>query len=413
MIHILGAERVLLCDEEFRLLSKGAVAFLGDKILAVDSYEKLQKRYPEALAEYHPRGILLPGLINAHLHLEFSANQTTLLYGGFDRWLSSVITHRDALMGEGAKEAMRRALDEVLSSGTTTVGAISSAGLDLEILAHSSLRVLFFNEVIGSNPSAIDFLWEDFLGRLKRSEEFKSSRFTPLVAIHSPYSVHPFLIKRALLEAKRLGGVVSTHFMESKEEREWLEESRGFFGDFFARFFGGVKPKALSTPLEFLELLEGQRVMLVHGVQMNEEELAKAASLGASLASCPRSNRLLGGELLDISKVKKAGIPFLLATDGLSSNTSLSLLEELRIALFAYAKEPLESWARELVLSVTKRAAYALGLESGELREGLKADLALFELEGIEECTQEALQWILHAKKVKTLYIEGKKVEVK
>ncbi|MGD9596807.1 MAG: amidohydrolase family protein, partial [Wolinella sp.] len=67
----------------------------------------------------------------------------------------------------------------------------------------------------------------------------------------------------------------------------------------------------------------------------------------------------------------------------------------------------------ELVLSVTKRAAHALGLESGELREGLKADLALFELEGIGECTQEALQWILHAKKVKTLYIEGKKVEVK
>lgn len=411
-MRILGASKVWQGGEESPLLARGAVAYEAGRIVAVGEFDALRARFPEASAEFEAEAILIPGLINAHTHLEFSANTTTLTYGSFGAWLDSVITHRESLMGK-ANEAMQKAIDEMLDSGTTTIGAISSAGGDLEALAHSPLRVLFFNEAIGSNPAALDFLLGDFKRRLEESKRYASARFTPAVAIHSPYSVHPALLKRVMAEAQALEAPVSVHFLESREEREWLEESKGYFGGFFARFFGGATPKALYSPLEFLEALGGKRCLLVHGVQMEEVELARAKAQGAILVSCPRSNRLLGGKLLDLTKVKRAGVPWLMATDGKSSNDSLSILDELRIALFAYDNEPLEALARELLLSVTSRAAEALGLACGRLEADRRADMALFRIEGIGESEQELLQLLLHAKKAERLFIEGEEVKLR
>lgn len=419
-MRIIGASKLFLCDEDFQILPQGGVAFYEahegcenrGRIAEVGSFEALKEHYPGAKAEFYHDSVLLPGLINAHTHLEFSANVSTLKYGSFEEWLSSVLARRELLMEhERVQRSMHAGLSELLKSGTTGIGAISSHGIDLEILASSPLRVCYFNEAIGSNPAALDALFSDFLARIEASKAHKSERFSPAVALHSPYSLHPILAKNALKEAHKLGGVVSAHFLESTEEREWLLEGKGFFEHFFARFLpDSHKPKPLYTPLEFLELFEGFEPILVHGVQMRREELERAASMNATLVSCPRSNRLLGGALLDIAKVRESGLKLAFATDGKSSNYSLSLLDELRIALFAYPKMPLLSWAQELLLGVTRRAAGALKFESGELKSSLWADFALFEVEGIKDSSQEAVQLILHAKEAKALYIAGERI---
>ena len=97
---------------------------------------------------------------------------------------------QEKLMGVNLKTAMQQGITECLRSGVGFVGAVSSYGYDLEVLADSPLRVLYFNEVIGSKIEVLDILFQNFLARLQDSKSVQNERFIPAVAIHSPYSVH-------------------------------------------------------------------------------------------------------------------------------------------------------------------------------------------------------------------------------
>jgi cytosine/adenosine deaminase-related metal-dependent hydrolase len=103
-----------------------AVAF-DSKIQAIDTVENLEKLYPNAVVEERKENsVLYPGFINTHVHLEFSANKTTLQYGEFMPWLNSVIENREELVGSCDNEVMMNACKEMMHSGVTTFGAISS-----------------------------------------------------------------------------------------------------------------------------------------------------------------------------------------------------------------------------------------------------------------------------------------------
>ncbi|CCF81441.1 chlorohydrolase [Helicobacter bizzozeronii CCUG 35545] len=157
---------------------------------------------------------------------------------------------------------------------------------------------------------------------------------------------------------------------------------------------------------EFLDLFKDQRLLLVHGLFASQEHLRYAKKTAQlTLISCPRSNRLLSGQILDLTPLEKLGIPFSIATDGKSSNYNLDFLEELRTALFAY-QAPLEELAIQLVLGATWHAAWALGLNNGSLQTGKLADLAIFNFKG-KGTPADALHWLLHAQKAKALYVGG------
>jgi cytosine/adenosine deaminase-related metal-dependent hydrolase len=184
--------------------------------VAIGEVETLQKNYPDAT--YHDGGknsCLMAGLINPHVHLEFSANKTSLRYGDFIPWLQSVIEHRDALQSKCGDACIEEALEAIMISGTTTIGAVSSFGTDMQACVKSPLNVVYFNEVLGSNPAAVDTLYGDFMGRLEESRRYASKNFIPAISVHSPYSTHYILARKALKDAKDFGMLVSTHFMES------------------------------------------------------------------------------------------------------------------------------------------------------------------------------------------------------
>jgi len=144
-----------------------AVAF-NSKILAIDSLDKLKSDYPKASVYCaKENSILYPGFINNHIHLEFSSNRTTLKYGDFIDWLGSIIEHRESLLNILSNQDMNLACNEMLESGVTTFGAISSFGSDLEVCQKTPQKVIYFNEVIGSEPSMLDTLYKDFLSRVE------------------------------------------------------------------------------------------------------------------------------------------------------------------------------------------------------------------------------------------------------
>lgn len=408
MMQIIGADFVVLCDEEFNVIKKGGICFDTKEILEIGNYNALCAKYKEVSCEYFDSCVITPALANLHLHLEFSQNAGVLSFGDFGEWLDSVLLKRESLMGEGLQNAMQQGILECLKSGVGFVGAISSYGADLEVLANSPLRVMFFSEVIGSSVEALDFLYQNFLARLENSKIKKCERFFSAAAIHSPYSVHPKLLEKTLEVAKRENLPVSVHFLESRAEREWLESSSGYFKDFYEKFFKKTISSFYSTE-SFLEAFKDiENVYFTHCLEASADILEKIKTQKGKIISCPKSNRLLNGKFLDLQAVKEAGIPLCLGTDGKSSNDSLSLLEELKIALFAYSEIPLESLARELLLSVTRNAFLDSTLPLGELKIGNFSDFAVFKLPKSEEFLAQSL--ILYTKEAERLYIAGREV---
>ncbi len=385
-----------------------AVAF-SDKIEAIDSLENLKEKYPNATIENGEKNsVLYPGFINTHVHLEFSANKTTLQYGEFMPWLDSVIANREELVGKCDNAMMMNECKAMMRSGITTFGAISSFGTELEVCMETPQKVLFFNELIGSNAATADMLYGDFLERLDASKKCGHG-VIPAIAIHSPYSVHPIVLKRAVEVAKSEKLPISAHFLESQAEREWLEDSKGDFLEFFQKFFS--TSIAVTTIDEFMQSFDDVPTHFTHAVQATKEELTYLAKHGHSIAHCPRSNRLLGCGRLPIEELIELNMPFTIATDGLSSNNSLNIFDELRAALMMHHLGPLENLANLLIKNITSTPAEIFNLNSGEIKVGKDADFALITLPDEAQSTQSiALQTILHTKEVERVYINGEAI---
>jgi len=386
-----------------------AVAF-DTHIRAVDTLEKLLEAYPKAkIIRTAPHSVIYPGFINTHVHLEFSANRTSLEYGSFMPWLDSVIANRDELMQCCDNKIMQEECDNMLRSGITTFGAISSFGTELEVCEKTPQRVVFFNELIGSNAQYADMLYGDFLERVKASQSCsEESKVTPAVAIHSPYSVHPVILQKAVALAKEHQMPLSTHFLESPAEREWLENAEGEFKAFFEKYFNTSTP--VTNIKEFMHAFDNYPVHFTHAVQATKEELAYLASKGHSIAHCPRSNRYLGCGRLAIEVLRELDLPYSVATDGLSSNDSLSIFDEFRAALMLHHQAPIHKLAPLLIKASTQNAAEILGLNCGKIEADRLADLVVITLPDLPQSKEEIALWsIIHTKEVSEVYIQGEK----
>lgn len=401
--------KILITDyiyTENGFVSDQAVAFT-ESIEEINTLGILKKKYPDAeLIHTEPNTILYPGFINTHVHLEFSANKTSLKYGSFISWLDTVVEHRNELMGVCDNALMQKECEEMMRSGITSFGAISSFGNELEVCEKTPQRVVFFNELIGSNAMYADMLYGDFMERIKASQSCEeSSRITPAVAIHSPYSVHPIILQKAVNVAKQNNLPLSAHFLESQAEREWLESGSGDFKGFFEKYFN--TSTSVTDIDEFMHAFDSYPTHFTHCVQATPDELNYLANKGHSIAHCPRSNRYLGCGRL---KIEELNLPFSVATDGLSSNDSLSIFDELRASLMLHNDIPIQTLATALLKSVTSDAANILGLNCGKIEVGKFADFAVITLPETPKREEEIALWsILHTKEVSHLYIQGEK----
>ena len=403
-----------------------------------------KKPTPTLETEFFSGCILLPALINAHIHFEFSSNSTSFVYGSFEGWLASVMSKRDSVLAD-MPTAIESTINEQLDSGVGSVGAISSYGADMQALAKSALKVVYFSEAIGANPAALDTLLADVKARFYEAKKLSSRSFFPALALHAPYSVHSVLAKHIIAFAKEafskqalestrpahtindpcnnpinnpceMSCTLSAHFLESNAERVWLESKdratapKGWFYDFYTQVLKIPSPAPYYTPQEFMELFSSMRTSFVHCTALHPLESTFLAQQGHSLITCPRSNRLLNGSMLDLKKLDSSLVENLgIGSDGASSNANTNMLDELRAGLFGMDYD-LPRLARLLLLAATRGNAKALGLANGTLESGKSADMAVFEIKGIKDSTQPEVHFILLADKVRRLLINGEQV---
>ena len=223
-MKILKASYLLTFDDDLRVVHNGAVVF-GEQIRQIASLDVIKKISAAGGNRPGPNSVLMPGLINAHVHLEFSANTTTLQYGSFPEWLGSVAKHGKFLTKKATTALISEQLDGMLRSGTTTLGAISSYSHDLPALVQSPLNKVFFCEVLGNKAHMKTAALADLKARLAAASQHHSASFFSGIAIHSPYSSHRSLTRGAgagLTENL----AVTAHFLESAEENNGWNTGR-------------------------------------------------------------------------------------------------------------------------------------------------------------------------------------------
>ena len=403
-MHIFLADAIFTHDT---ILRDHGIVF--DKtIIAVAPNHLLRTQYGKQCQELGEGSVIMSGLINSHVHLEFSANQSTLTYGGFMPWLSSVIMSRDELVQNCNGACIESATQSMLKNGITAFGAVSSYGFDLDACAKTLQKVVYFNELIGSDPLMADALYGDFQERLFASQTIKREGFYPAIAIHSPYSVHRVLIQRALKYAKDGNLRVTAHFMESPSEREWLDENGGDFKPFFENFLR--QHHAANTATEFLSYFHDIPTLFTHVVHASAQELSQIREGDHTVIHCPISNRLLGNGALNLETVQANGIRWICGTDGLSSNYTLDLFEELKIALFMHHSHDLLGLSHQLWRSVTVDAADALQLNCGTIAPTFDADLLITRV-NYPINDQLPIHLLLRPPHIESVYINGQKVK--
>jgi cytosine/adenosine deaminase-related metal-dependent hydrolase len=352
----------------------------------------------------------MPGLINTHVHLEFSSNKMSLEYGDFLNWLNSVITNRDNLL-QDTTNAITKTISKMLKTGTVCIGAVSSYAIDLQAIINSKIRCVYFNEAIGSQANNIDLLFNDFKNRFYEAEKFNNELFSSAIAIHSAYSVHPILLKHIINFINDNNVITSTHFLESEDEKKWLTNNTGNFKSFFKSFFN--TDKAITSLDDFIKQISFiKHLLLTHNCYINDDIKKQILeNKNFFVTHCPTSNRLLGNKKADFDFLleKKANI----ATDGLSSNYSISMFDEMRNALFIHQDEEINNLAKNIIIFATKNAAESLNINSGTIEVNKNADFIILDLpddlsfnNNIENAL--ALHIILHTKEVSKTFINGK-----
>jgi len=332
---------------------------------------------------------VLPGLVNAHTHTELAwmAGRVPPA-ASMHRWIGALLRLRRAGVpgGDAAERtAACDAAEAMRAAGTILVGDISNQMATPPVLRGAGLGGVVFHELIGFAPTDPDGQVRDAWARVRQAEAGSGvgGRAPDLdfaVVAHAPYSVAPSLFKAIVHRAA--DARLAIHLAESPEEVEFLRTGRGPIRDTLESLgvWDGTWRPPECSPVEYMERLGYLRpgVLVVHGVQLRDDDLDRLRDIGAVLVTCPRSNAWVGAGLPRLTHFYASDVPVAIGTDSLASVNSLSLFDELaemrRIAP--------DIAASALLDSATRVGAEALGFgaDYGTLAPRKRADFAVVDL---------------------------------
>jgi cytosine/adenosine deaminase-related metal-dependent hydrolase len=326
---------------------------------------------PEGPVEDLGRGVLLPGLVNAHCHLELSHLKGRLdRSAGFARWVEDLVGQRGTDGPGTVRAAIARALRQLQATGTVAVADVSNEMAHLDLLAASPLTAVVFHELLGWNPARAAAIAEEADARRKGPQ---GGGVEIRLAAHAPHSVSPELFA----ELARRGGPAAIHLAESAEESRFLLRGDGPWMRFLERRGLGhlpFDPPGVS-PVRYLDELGALRAGLVaaHCVYVDGADRARLAARGVHVAVCPRSNLSLGVGLPPVPDLLDAGVHLCLGTDSLASVDTLDLIDD---AVALHEEFP-DLDPDVIVEMATAGGARALGLDGlGAIVPGMRAELA-------------------------------------
>jgi aminodeoxyfutalosine deaminase len=324
---------------------------------------------------------LIPGLVNAHAHLEFSELCEPLQPARpFTAWLRALLAYRRQ-RGD-AQPALRAGLAESRKCGTVAIGEIETTGRLAAEIGDGPKLAVAFRELLGPSPAAVERQMEIARQFVDDPQGDPRPGLVRGLSPHASHSVHPLLLDQAVSFARARRLPVAIHLAETRAELECLASGTGELVDLFTE--AGMWPGPLypsgTRPLEVLRRLESlPRVVIAHGNYLDDEELNYLARRpNFAVAYCPRTHVFFGHEDHPWQKLIARGGIVAIGTDGRCSNPDLSVWHELK---FLRARFP-EHDPADLLRMGTIQGARALGLSEqiGTIEPGKSPGLVAIRL---------------------------------
>lgn len=360
-------------------MEKGIIA-VNDKGVITDVIDTGGNLNEISSLEFY-NGVLVPGFVNAHCHLELSHlkgvfPEKTKLPG----FLQNVWQHRSG-EEEIVIEAAKSADLEMWGNGISAVGDISNNQLSFPIKASSKIYYHTFIESLGFSPERAEraFDWSSIC-----YEEAGSLGLAASIVPHAPYSISRELFAKISEFAEKDGAILSMHSQESPDEDDLYKSGSGQIVSHLTKnllidlsFFNPSGKSALTTVLGWLP--SKNNLLLVHNINTTQQDIdmisRKRALDKTWFVLCPNSNLFIDNHLPDIKLFLKNQLQICLGTDSLSSNRHLSILDEMKTVQKHFPDLPFA----EIVIWVTRNGAEALGINewSGTLEKGKKPGINL------------------------------------
>jgi cytosine/adenosine deaminase-related metal-dependent hydrolase len=355
-------------------IEDGALLIGSDgRILAVGPDASVP-RPADTLAEKFDDGVILPGLINTHTHLELTGFEDRVPEREFTAWIRRLRELKATRSCAEYVEAARRGLASCFACGVTTVADTGDSGAVITALAEAGGSGIAYHEVFGPDPGQTEESLTGLRARVDELRPLATDRVRMGVSPHAPYTVSGQLFRAVSDWARSEQLPMAVHVAESAAESELLLRGAGPFAEAWrARGIPLPSPVGL-TPIGWLAehgVLSDQ-TLCIHAVQVDGRDLGRLADSGAAVAHCPLSNRAHGHGEAPLEGLLETGIRVGLGTDSVVSVGRLDLLAEARAA----AGLAPSLAADDLIELCTLSGARALGLDSqtGSLRPGKWGD---------------------------------------
>ena len=365
---------------------------------------------------------ILPGLINTHAHLAYTALRNSLDHLPFFGWVRRLTEIKYTLLNE--EDIIRSTalgISECLRSGITTIADLSDCEPGLKVLSESPLRGKFYWEIFGVEKEKAEETWSGLNNRYRRlKEKYATDRLQIGISPHACYTVRPELYTHVAKWAVSNQVPISFHASESRAEEEFIRSRTGVIADFLRTRASDWKIQG-STSIEHLQRSDifETKPLLAHLVQASEKDLDFIRAADIPVSHCPKSNAKFGHGIAPVSRMIAKDICVGLGTDSAASNNRLDLFEEGRFALLQQRQRyGTDSGLSEqkILAMMTIDGAKALGMEEriGSIEAGKAADLILVKMPGYYADSGQVLNHLIHntsASDVLKTIIDGRVAE--
>jgi len=371
------------------IIRDGVVATNGPRIEWIGRHgdARIAGREVEDLGD----AILVPGLVNAHIHLDLAAFAHALDGLTFFPWIRTLVQGlREVATPEMLRDSAEWSVADQLAHGVTTIAHTGPGRESIDALVKLGARGVAYAEAFGPDPAQCSESMRALRVHVEGARRNETALVRVGVSPHAPYSVSDALYRAVAQYAREEALPVAVHIAESGDETALVTRAAGPFADMLRARGIEVTPRAPS-PIALLAstgVLE-TKPLCIHAVRVDDTDVALLAAAGASVAHCPRANAWFGHGSAPVHALRAAGVTIGVGTDSIAGNDRVRVLAEGAAA----ADETLT--AADRLDLVTAHGARSLGLVGGVLAPGHDADLAAFSVADGERCDADPVRYLL------------------